>query len=644
MGCDSFAGRASAGAVATLRAAALGEFMHNRVDAGGDLAPPMNRRRITGITNETGGQTAVRYNDPECTPTTMPVPDVNTKACYPTWWNYDEDAEPVLHWFHKYTVAEVTEHDITTSVPNRSTRYQYVGGPAWHRDDSELTEDKEAGKPKSKDRRTWNAFRGYAQVITRTGVAPDPVTQSATFYLRGMNGDVKQDGTTRAVTVTDSTNTTLVDADQYAGFAYESQTFTGDGGTLAATTLNTPYSSAVTATHQRARGLPALTARRTGTEKTRSRSLIADGSWRETSTTTTFEPAWGLPETVTSKADGLTEYCTRTTYAHNTTAWIIGKPVETVSLLNGCASTPSKDSVYAWARVLYDDQPQGVVGAIGDTTSTRAVNEYKADGTPNWVTTSTSEYDAYGRVTRSVDAENKPTTTTYEPATGTLPTVVKVTGPTGWTASTTYAGARNVPVKAVDANGLVTEQYDILGRLLAVWKPGHDKATANADLQFAYALNKTSPSVATTRTLLLNNKYAVSNKILNSFLQERQTQSSTANGGVGRIVTDTFYDSLGRATAGRRSPGSRPTSPATAGVRPQPPCRSPQLGLGVRVVQPELDAAPLRRTPHPTPLPTRSPYPSRTRRCRRGRGRPDFPHRHCRALPRPVRAPGRRIP
>ncbi|OPC76426.1 hypothetical protein B4N89_47340 [Embleya scabrispora] len=51
-----------------------------------------------------------------------------------------------------------------------------------------------------------------------------------------------------------------------AGFAYVTQTFTGDGGTVATTTLNTPFSSPVTATHTRARGLPPLTVRRTATE------------------------------------------------------------------------------------------------------------------------------------------------------------------------------------------------------------------------------------------------------------------------------------------------------------------------------------------------------------------------------------------
>ncbi|MFI1583965.1 RHS repeat-associated core domain-containing protein [Embleya sp. NPDC020630] len=525
-----------------------GTFKPNRVDAGGDLAPPMNRRRLTGITNETGGQTTVTYNDAECLPTALPTPDANSKACYPMWWNYDEDAEPVLHWFHKYTVAEVSEHDIATTTPDRSTRYEYVGGAAWHRDDAELTEDKEASKPKSKDRRTWNQYRGYGQVITRSGVAPkDAVTQSAAFYLRGMDGDVRKDGTKRAVTLTDSTGQAILDANQHAGFAYETKAFTGNGGTVASTTLSTPFSSPATATHARVRNLPPLTAYRTATSKTRNRSLLADGTtWRETSKTTTFEASHGLPETVSDKADGLPEYCTKTTYAHNTAAWIIGRPTETLSLVGACGTTASKDTVYAWSHNLYDNKPFGEVGTVGDVTSTDAVIDYKMDGTPNWVTTAKSEFDTYGRVIKTTDAENKVTTTTYTPAAGTLPTTVAVTGPTGWTSSTTYAGARNLPVKAVDVNGLVVEQeYDVLGRLIAVWKPGHTKAV-NADLQFAYAPSKTGPSVVTTRTLRVNNTYAVSHQILNSFLQERQTQSTTATGDPGRVITDTFHDSLGR--------------------------------------------------------------------------------------------------
>ncbi|MFI1386428.1 DddA-like double-stranded DNA deaminase toxin [Embleya sp. NPDC020886] len=525
----------------------VGKFKPNRVDAGGDMAPPMNRRRITGITNETGGQTTVDYNDPECTPATLPTPDTNTKACYPMWWSYG-DSEPVLHWFHKYTVAQVTQHDPTThGAVDTSTRYEYLGGAAWHRDDSELTEDKEASKPKSKDRRTWNDYRGYAEVITRSGAGPDKVTKSKSLYLRGMDGDVKKDGTKRAVTVTDSTGEPITDADPQAGFAYETQTFDGNdvGNKVVATTSSRPWTSGITATHKRVRDLPDLTARMTRTDRIVTRELLADDTWRKTRKETTYDATYGLPTTVADFADNLDPFCATTTYAHNTTAWIIGKPTEVVSVVGDCATTPTQSSVYAQSRVYYDTLPLGRVGAIGDVTATEAATDYKA-GAPEWLTTARSEYDAYGRVVKATDAENNVTTTAYEPVAGALPTRTRVTNAKGWTAVQEFAGARNLPVKSVDANGLVVQQeYDALGRLIAVWQPGHAKS-ANADLQFAYRVNKTAPSVVTTKTLRINGQYSVANSILGAFLQPRQTQTSPGNEAGGRLVADTFYDSLGR--------------------------------------------------------------------------------------------------
>ncbi|OPC76479.1 hypothetical protein B4N89_46455 [Embleya scabrispora] len=524
-----------------------GTFMPNRVDAGGDMAPPMNRRRITTITNETGGLTTFRFNPPECTTANLPTPDANTKACYPVWWSYG-DADPVLHWFHKYTVAEVTEQDPTTHAPDKSTRYEYLGGAAWHRDDSELTEDKEASRPKSKDRRTWNDFRGYAEVITRSGVAPDRITQSKALFLRGMDGDVKKDGTKRAVSVTDSAGTVITDRDAFQGFGYETQTFDGAdvGNKIVATTSNRPWISEAAATHKRARGLPDLTARMTRTDLTRTRSLLADDTWRQTRKETTHESTYGLPTAVADFADGLDPFCTRTTYAHNTAAWIIGKPTEVVSVTGDCETPATATSTYALSRTSYDKLPLGQVGAIGDVTATEAATAYKPDGTPEWLTTATSEYDAYGRATKVTDAENKATTTVYEPATGAMPTKTIATDPKGWTTTLETAGSRNLPVKAVDVNGLVVEQeYDALGRLLAVWKPGHPK-TGDADVRFAYEVNKNAPSVVTTETKRVDKSYATSRQLLGAFLQERQTQSSTQNQATGRVVTDTFHDSLGR--------------------------------------------------------------------------------------------------
>ncbi|MFI6587166.1 hypothetical protein, partial [Embleya sp. NPDC050493] len=543
-----------------------GTFMPNRVDAGGDMAPPMNRRRITTITNETGGTTTFRFNAAECTTANLPTPDTNTKSCYPVWWSYS-DSDPVLHWFHKYTVAEVTEQDPTTHAPDKSTRYEYVGGAAWHRDDAELTEDKEAAKPKSKDRRTWNEFRGYAEVITRSGVAPDKITQSKSLFLRGMDGDVKKDGTKRAVSVTDSAGTVITDDNALQGFGYETQTYDGAdvGNKVVATKSDKPWLSAVTATHKRVRGLPDLTARMTRSDLTRTRSLLADGStWRQTRKETTYEGTYGLATAVADYADDLPTYCTKTTYAHNTTAWIIGKPTETVSVVGDCTIAPTASTVYALARTSYDAQPWGQVGAIGDATSTQAAISYRADGTPEWLTTATTEYDAYGRATKVTDAENKITTTGYVPAVGALPTKTIVTNPKGWISTTEFAGSRHLPVKSVDINGLVVEQeHDALGRLLAVWKPGHPKS-GDADLQFAYALNKSAPSVVTTKTIRVDGKYTTSHNILGAFLQPRQTQADTGNGATGRLVADTFYDSLGRTLKSNQPYYDDKSAPSTS--------------------------------------------------------------------------------
>ncbi|MFI6581258.1 RHS repeat-associated core domain-containing protein [Embleya sp. NPDC050493] len=525
-----------------------GTFMPNRVDAGGDMAPPMNRRRITTITNETGGSTTFRFNAAECTTANLPTPDTNTKACYPVWWSYS-DSDPVLHWFHKYTVAEVTEQDPTTHTPDKSTRYEYVGGAAWHRDDTELTEDKEAAKPKSKDRRTWNDYRGYAEVITRSGVAPDKITQSKSLFLRGMDGDVKKDGTKRAVSVTDSAGTVITDTNDLHGFGYETQTYDGAelGNKVVATKSDKPWLSAVTATHKRARDLPDLTARKTRTGQSRSRSLLADGvNWRQTRTETTYDPTYGLAVAKADYADALDPFCTKTSYAHNTTAWIIGRPTEVTSVVGDCDTTATAATVYGLARTSYDNLPLGQVGTIGDVTSTQAAIAYKADGTPDWLTTAKTEFDAYGRTVKATDAENRVTLTTYEPAVGALPIRTTVTDSNGWSTVQEVGGSRRLPIKSVDVNGLVVEQeYDALGRLLAVWKPGHPKS-GNADLQFAYDISKSVPSVVTTKTMRVDATYATSHSIVGGFLQARQTQTDTGNGASGRLIADTFYDSLGR--------------------------------------------------------------------------------------------------
>jgi hypothetical protein len=65
------------------------------------------------------------------------------------------------------------------------TSYTYLGGAAWHQDESPAV-------PSAY--RTWDEYRGYKQVETTTGVAPDRLTETLTTYMRGMDGDANGSG------------------------------------------------------------------------------------------------------------------------------------------------------------------------------------------------------------------------------------------------------------------------------------------------------------------------------------------------------------------------------------------------------------------------------------------------------------------
>ncbi|MFF3140529.1 RHS repeat domain-containing protein [Streptomyces sp. NPDC057927] len=107
--------------------------------------------------------------------------------------------------------------------------------------------------------------------------------------------------------------------------------------------------------------------------------------------------------------------------------------------------------------------------------------------------------------------------------------------------TTTYDALRELPLQKTDPASYVTkEQYDALGRLTAVFKPG----ISNASLKYSYTLSNSAPSVVTTQTL--NNDgstYRASEVLYDALLRTRETQTATADGG--RLVADTVYDTNG---------------------------------------------------------------------------------------------------
>ncbi|MEU5437397.1 RHS repeat-associated core domain-containing protein [Streptomyces sp. NPDC020719] len=545
-----------------------GTRLANRVDTTTDNIPPINRYRVRAIATESGGQINITYKSPECVKgTTMPAsPDSNTMACYPVYWVPQGASDPTLDWFQKYLVEQVTEVDNSTlGAATKSTSYEYAGGAAWHHDDEELMDLKN---------RTWGQFRGYGEVITRTGTAPQTLTQSSAIYMRGMNGDVKADGTKKSVTVTDSAGGSLTDDDQLAGLVRESRTYDTSGGSVQAATFNTPWEGRITATHKRT-GLPDLNARLSGTSMVQQRAQRADKTWRTTETDTSYNSD-GLVTAVDDKGDGTAttpEVCTKTSYAQSANPGatnMVAFPSEVIKIAGSCDATPTADNTLSDNRSFYDNKPFGMILGTADTTSTQVLDHYDGSGAAQFKTAGTTTYDSYGRATSVTNALGAKTSTAYSPATGALPTAATSTQPavapatTGWQSTTTYDPLRAAPLTTTDMNGRITDVgYDPLGRLASVWLPGRKKASQSPSKRFTYALNKGTPSVVTSETLREDESYTLDYKLYDGLLRLRQEQQSSGDGGTGRLVSDTFYDTHGWEVKSN-APYYNTTDPATS--------------------------------------------------------------------------------
>ncbi len=546
-------------------------MLPNRVD-GTNLvpAPPiMNRPRIQQITNETGGVLNVDYNLPDCSRINNVMPtaeDDNNRACYPVRWSPPgsvADSDPVLDWFHHYTVNSLTENDTVTDAPQKITSYTYDSA-AWHRDDSELTEA---------NARTWGEFRGFAKVTTTVGSGTDgPKSQTVTSYRQGMDGDIRKDKSTRSAHLTDALGRDVTDVDWLSGQVLQTVAHDQAGGTAATQTLNASSDEVVTATHTRT-GLPALVARYPATKlTTTTRVKLADGSWRTSTSSQVTDPAQNN-RTVTSleQAPGVPDECTRTRYASGPDAQrtTLVSEVLKVSGTDACTADPTAANTVAYTRTSYDGLPFGQAGAAGDATRSETLERYAADGTPEFTTTATTTYDGYGRTTSTTDPHSKDaqhpngatTTTAYTPAaTGELPATTTVSAPvpgqaTGtWDTVTTYDARRGLPLKVTDPNQkTATSTYDALGRLTAVWLPGRaPESHTHANMVFGYRVSNTVgvPSTITTKKLTVDGStpvWTTSIQLMDGFTRPRQQQSTPANPAyTGRLVTDTRVDSHGR--------------------------------------------------------------------------------------------------
>lgn len=558
-----------------------GVDLPNRVDAS-TAYPAMFRYRIQQIKSELGATTTVSYENPSpctvawVTAQTAATASANTKSCYPV--NWAPSGTTIMDWFESYAVKQVLVADATGGSPQEETDYSY-GPAAWHYDDNEVV--------KSKDR-TYGQFRGYATVTTNTGQpANDPQTKQVDTYYQGMDGDYLSGSTTRSVTLKDSAGGTHLDSGPLAGDLLESRQYLGDGGPVAKDTITSYWVSGPAQSRSRS-PLPDLTAQATGVAESWTSVATSDGGQAGatvTETDTTYDAGTGdanfglatYSYTHTDPVNAAYDSCTTTQYApaskslnlvglvSYTETDSVACPGYTPSSVStsmpsavNTLSAPSAAAVAAPAHVesatqtFYDDPsfsttfPQAGTPALGQVTMVRKASGYTA-GAFTWQTKQRSAYDNYGRVTAAWDANGNHTTTAYAVNNAGLTTGQTVTQPTtngvAHVSSTTLDPTRGLTRTATDQNGVVTtEQYDVLGRLTAVWE--YSRPTSQkANLTYTYTVSNSADSGVTTQTLDEAGGTVTSVAIDDSLGRPRQTQLSTPAGG--RLISDTFYDSRG---------------------------------------------------------------------------------------------------
>ncbi|MGC4755632.1 RHS repeat domain-containing protein [Micromonospora trifolii] len=512
------------------------EALANRVDVIEDGRSNLFRYRINTITTESGAQIAVSYSPTECTRSTLPAVHANTKRCYPQYYG-PKGEEPTLDWFHKYRVDRIDVYDNTGGFTHEQTNYDYLDAPAWHHDDSELTDDK---------KRTWGQFRGYGNIRVRTGLESGVQSATEFLYFRGMDGD-KQPTGSRDVWITDSQNVKVEDHDAYAGTIREETTLLGSGGSWISGSITTPGRQGPTATSG------PLTAWMTYTDTVRTRTKLANGTPRWTKTVTSVN-ADNLPTQVDDLGDESTaddDICTRTWYARNDTLWILNLAKRTEAVGVKCAATPAlPGDMLSSARITYDADTNdwdAYLPKWGNVAKTEEIGSWNGT-TPQWTTTSRSKYDSTGRATETTDALERISTTSYTPAVGGPVTSITSKNPLKQGSTTTYATAWHLPTAIVDDNAARTDlSYDGLGRLTKIWLPGRSKDAnpSGPSTEYTYQVRNTAPTAVTTKTLMpvSTNTYATSITLHDGLLRVRQVQKQAPGGG--RSLTDTVYDSRG---------------------------------------------------------------------------------------------------
>ncbi|MFJ7078205.1 polymorphic toxin-type HINT domain-containing protein [Streptomyces sp. NPDC098781] len=553
----------SVGSTSPLRDRLKDRQLPNLVPSGpNDQRPAFTRPRIGTVATEYGGDIEVEYKG-GCATEPSEDKGENNGTCYPVRWSPDGDEKtPAKSWFNKYVVDSVTETDKVTSHGKPvHTTYQYTD-PAWAKSDDEFT------RPSL---RTHSVWRGYRQVAVTKGSRttnqlnfPQAQSYSETRYFQGVGGAVK-DSTGKYTLLAD-------DAPQYAGMTAETITYRDADKRIHKRTLNYPWSKQTASRSREAENgtdMDPLLAYRRGIERTEEIQPV-DSSWRAVRTLTTVDDTYGLPiqvETAVVKPNGSGETlseqtCTKTSYVHNTSAWLIGLPKEQRSTGTSCAAHDTADpatKLITAVRNSYDGLAFGETPTKGRVTSAAGVN---GAGTSYSVVTKTT-YDPLGRTRTVTEPEVGTTETQYTPAdTGGPVTSVKTINAKGHAVTTTFDPGRSLALTVTDANGRVMRhEYDALGRLVKGWSPSRSSGGKSPDVEIAYqaavaTAEETRPAAVTMKTLKDDGTYSRQVAIYDGLMRQVQTQSEAH--GPGRIITDTKYDDhglVGEQTSGYLAKG-----------------------------------------------------------------------------------------
>jgi RHS repeat-associated protein len=542
------------------------ESLPNRVVT--DNTSSVNWLRLSSIVTETGAKIKVDYSKPDCTAAIIKTlqAHTNTRRCYPV--KVPSNADPggdvmVEEWWHKYVVEHIAEDDMQTSgslpTPSKHTRYEYVDDAAWHyADDDGLV---------PANRKTWDQWRGYAEVHTTVGDKTDTRTLTVTKFLRGMHDDrAAPSGGKRPVTVPATIGTeTVYDHDQFAGMVREQTTYNGVTTKPVSKTVNVPWRS--TALASRTINGDTVEARYLGTQVTYTATALGvDGSrgWRTSASRTAFDDTYGTVNRTQDDGDinkTDDEACTTYTYNRNVGKSLTGTVSRTLTTALTCGQAPAGvDDVISDSRVYYDGATSvSTPPTFGSVTKTEQLKDWTPSTGTQWQTVSAATYDFAGRAKSTTDIKNNVSNLTYTPAVGgpltkvTTDTVLKsATSTETWTSTVETNPFWGSVTKATDPNKRITAEvdYDALGRVARVWKLGWTRAanSAKPSAQYEYALaaNRNAYPYVKSQTLNAAGNYVASYQISDALMRPRQTQTLSLGGSGARVVTDTIYDAFGR--------------------------------------------------------------------------------------------------